>query len=77
MPRKDLDLRQELQAPNEGFEINPLDGTDIQSTNDYTSNLGFLNIDTKSLLIRQKELIMVHLKLMIILLEKLLVQLLR
>ena len=31
------------------YSINPLDGTDIQSTSDYTSNLAFINIDTKSL----------------------------
>jgi len=48
-PKKGFRFKARVAAPNEGFEINPLDGTDIQSTNDYTSNLGFLNIDTKSL----------------------------
>ena len=43
------DLRQEYQAPNENIQINPIDGTDISSTTDYTSNLTFINIDTKSL----------------------------
>ena len=38
-----------VAAPNESFSINPLDGTDITTTNDYTSNLAFINIDTKSL----------------------------
>ena len=38
-----------VAAPNENMQINPLDGTDISATNDYTSNLGFINIDTKSL----------------------------
>ena len=47
--QKGFRFKARVAAPNEGFEINPLDGTDIQSTNDYTSNLGFLNIDTKSL----------------------------
>ena len=31
------------------MSINPLDGTDISATTDYTSNLAFINIDTKSL----------------------------
>ena len=31
------------------MSINPLDGTDISATGDYTSNLAFINIDTKSL----------------------------
>ena len=38
-----------VSAPNENIEINPLDGTDISTTSDYTSNLTFINIDTKSL----------------------------
>jgi len=38
-----------VSAPNENFEINPIDGTDISTTTDYTSNLTFINIDTKSL----------------------------
>ena len=38
-----------VSAPNEGFAINPLDGTDISTTSDYTSNLTFINIDTKTL----------------------------
>ena len=38
-----------VAAPNENFAINPLDGTDISTTSDYTSNLTFINIDTKSL----------------------------
>ena len=38
-----------VSAPNDGFAINPLDGTDISSTTDYTSNLAFINIDTRSL----------------------------
>ena len=38
-----------VAAPNDGFAINPLDGTDISSTTDYTSNLAFINIDTRSL----------------------------
>ena len=38
-----------VAAPNEGYAINPLDGTDISASNDYTSNLTFINIDTKSL----------------------------
>ena len=38
-----------VSAPNDGFQINPLDGTDISSTTDYTSNLAFINIDTRSL----------------------------
>ena len=46
---KGFRFKARVAAPNEGFEINPLDGTDIQSTDDYTSNLGFINIDTKSL----------------------------
>ena len=36
-------------TPNENYSINPLDGSDISSVNDYTSNLGFVNIDTKAL----------------------------
>jgi hypothetical protein len=36
-------------APNEGYNINPIDGSDISALNDYTSNLGFVNIDTKAL----------------------------
>ena len=46
---KGFRFKARVSAPNEGYEINPLDGSDIQSTNDYTSNLGFINIDTKSL----------------------------
>ncbi len=38
-----------VAAPNDGFEINPLDGADITSISDYKSNLSFVNIDTKSL----------------------------
>ncbi len=38
-----------ISAPNENLSINPLDGTDISTTTDYTSNLTFINIDTKSL----------------------------
>ena len=38
-----------ISAPNENIQINPIDGTDISSTTDYTSNLTFINIDTKSL----------------------------
>ena len=38
-----------VSAPNENISINPLDGTDISTTTDYTSNLTFINIDTKSL----------------------------
>ena len=38
-----------ISAPNENLSINPLDGTDISTTTDYTSNLNFINIDTKSL----------------------------
>ena len=38
-----------VAAPNENMSINPLDGTDISATGDYTSNLAFINIDTKSL----------------------------
>ena len=38
-----------VSAPNEGFQINPLDGTDITSISDYKSNLTFINIDTKAL----------------------------
>ena len=38
-----------VSAPNENLAINPLDGTDISTTTDYTSNLTFINIDTKSL----------------------------
>ena len=38
-----------VAAPNEGYAINPLDGTDISTISDYKSNLSFLNIDTKSL----------------------------
>ena len=38
-----------VASPNEGFQINPLDGSDITSINDYKSNLAFINIDTKSL----------------------------
>ena len=38
-----------VAAPNENIQINPLDGTDISTTTDYTSNLTFINIDTKSL----------------------------
>ena len=38
-----------VSAPNENIAINPLDGTDISTTTDYTSNLTFINIDTKSL----------------------------
>ena len=36
-------------APNEGNTINPLDGASITALSDYTSNLGFINIDTKAL----------------------------
>jgi len=43
------DLRARVSAPNENIQINPIDGTDISSTTDYTSNLTFINIDTKSL----------------------------
>ncbi|BCU95377.1 MAG: hypothetical protein CM15mV8_2210 [Caudoviricetes sp.] len=42
------DLRQEYQ-PLTKIQINPIDGTDISSTTDYTSNLTFINADTKSL----------------------------
>ncbi|AGH26134.1 hypothetical protein CPMG_00033 [Prochlorococcus phage MED4-213] len=38
-----------IAAPNENMQINPIDGTDISTTTDYTSNLTFINIDTKSL----------------------------
>ena len=38
-----------VAAPNEGYQINPLDGADITSISDYKSNLAFVNIDTKSL----------------------------
>ena len=38
-----------VAAPNEGYQINPLDGSDITSISDYKSNLAFINIDTKSL----------------------------
>ena len=38
-----------VSAPNEQYAINPLDGTDISSTSDYTSNLAFINIDTHAL----------------------------
>ena len=38
-----------VSAPNEQYSINPLDGTDISGTSDYTSNLGFINIDTHAL----------------------------
>ena len=38
-----------VSAPNENIQINPIDGTDISTTTDYTSNLTFINIDTKSL----------------------------
>ena len=38
-----------VSAPNQNLSINPLDGTDISTTSDYTSNLTFINIDTKSL----------------------------
>ena len=47
--QKGFRFKGRIAAPNEGFEINPLDGSDIQNTNDYTANLGFVNIDTKSL----------------------------
>ena len=33
-----------VSAPNENLAINPLDGTDISTTTDYTSNLTFINI---------------------------------
>ena len=38
-----------VASPNEGYNINPLDGTDITTISDYKSNLSFINIDTKSL----------------------------
>ena len=38
-----------VSAPNENIQINPIDGTDISTTTDYTSNLTFINVDTKSL----------------------------
>ena len=38
-----------IAAPNENMQINPIDGTDISTTTDYTSNLTFINIATKSL----------------------------
>ena len=38
-----------IVAPNENMTINPIDGSDISALNDYTSNLNFINIDTKSL----------------------------
>ena len=38
-----------VASPNDNFSINPLDGTDISATADYTSNLAFIKIDTKSL----------------------------
>ncbi len=38
-----------VAAPNDQFSIQPLDGSDISSINDYKSNLSFINIDTKSL----------------------------
>ena len=38
-----------VASPNDNFSINPLDGTDISATADYTSNLAFINVDTKSL----------------------------
>ena len=38
-----------VSAPNEQYSINPLDGTDISGTSDYTSNLAFINIDTHAL----------------------------
>ena len=38
-----------VASPNEGYQINPLDGSDISSISDYKSNLAFINIDTKSL----------------------------
>ena len=38
-----------IASPNENIEINPIDGTDISTITDYTSNLTFINIDTKSL----------------------------
>ena len=42
-------FRAKVAAPNENFTINPLTGDDISSVNDYTANLGFINIDTRSL----------------------------
>ena len=38
-----------VAAPNEGYNINPLDGADITTISDYKSNLAFINIDTKAL----------------------------
>ena len=38
-----------VAAPNEGYNINPIDGTDITTISDYKSNLAFVNIDTKAL----------------------------
>ena len=38
-----------VSAPNENIQVNPIDGSDISTTTDYTSNLTFINIDTKSL----------------------------
>ena len=46
---KGIRFKGKVSAPNDGFAINPLDGTDISSTTDYTSNLAFINIDTRSL----------------------------
>jgi len=36
-------------SPNEGYNINPLDGSDISTISDYKSNLNYINIDTKAL----------------------------
>ena len=46
---KKFRFKARISAPNENISINPLDGTDISTTTDYTSNLTFINIDTKSL----------------------------
>ena len=42
-------FKAKVSAPNEHYSINPLDGSDISATSDYTSNLSFINIDTHSL----------------------------
>ena len=46
---KKFRFKARISSPNENISINPLDGTDISTTTDYTSNLTFINIDTKSL----------------------------
>ena len=42
-------FRAKISAPNDKYTINPLTGDDIGNISDYTANLGFINIDTRSL----------------------------